>query len=335
MTMKQPRHGVIGVGFMGQVHIESLKQLVAEGVPVQLTAVADPKPERRLGNRDQVGNLDLGESPELLFDPATVLGFASPDELLAHDDIDSVSICTRTNTHVDLAIQALEAGKHVLVEKPVALRSEEVERLQAAQLRSGRVCMPAMCMRFWPGWDWLLDAIRSRRYGKVRSAAFRRLASPPAWSRDFYGDARESGGALFDMHVHDADFIVAAFGAPDDLQSCGDLNHLSSFYRYAEGPRHVVAEGGWDHSQGFPFRMRYTVIFDEATADFDMGRDPTLLLCRDGEAQPVELATETGYVGELRHFLAATRGETALSVTLGDAWQVIKLLERTRALLGG
>jgi hypothetical protein len=59
-----------------------------------------------------------------------------------------VSICTYTDSHVELALMALARGKHVLVEKPVSLCSSEVARLVVAARNSGLICMPAMCMRF-------------------------------------------------------------------------------------------------------------------------------------------------------------------------------------------
>jgi predicted dehydrogenase len=117
-----------------------------------------------------------------------------------------VSICTPTDSHIELAMTALAAGRHVLVEKPVALRSAEVARLAQAAAPAGRVCMPAMCMRFWPGWEWLKERIEAGEFGRVRSATFQRVGAPPDWSA-FYGDYARSGGPLHDLHIHDADFI--------------------------------------------------------------------------------------------------------------------------------
>ena len=109
-------------------------------------------------------------------------------------DVDLVSICTRTDTHVELAIAALEAGKHVLVEKPVGITADAVAQLAVvAAQHAGTLCVPAHCMRFWPGWDTLHEAVTSGRYGRALSATFQRLSSPPAWSPDFYADSRALG----------------------------------------------------------------------------------------------------------------------------------------------
>ena len=186
-------------------------------------------------------------------------------------------------------------------------------------------------MRFWPAWRWLAERVRSGEFGAVRSASFRRLASPPAWAPEFYRDPARTGGALVDLHVHDADFVRFCFGEPSAVASTGDLDHVTTLYRFDEGPVHVAAEGGWDHSPGFPFRMRYTVVFERATADFDMGREPELLLCRDGGEQPVEVDPLPGYDHEIRHLLAAIADPAlALDATIEDAWRTARLLDAER-----
>src|SRR5206468_2072633 len=138
---------------------------------------------------------------------------------------------------------------------------------------------------------------------------FRRLGSSPAWSRNFYGNPVKSGGALFDLHVHDADFVRWCFGPPDAVTSTGSIEHVTTLYRYEHGPEHVVAEGGWNHTIGFPFFVGYTVVVERATAEFALGREPLLTLARDGRNEAVELEAGTGYDGEVRHVLALIAGK--------------------------
>jgi predicted dehydrogenase len=176
--------------------------------------------------------------------------------------------------------------------------------------------------------------VRDGALGAVQSAVFRRLGSRPGWA-GFYADAERSGGALFDLHVHDADFVTWCFGAPDSVASAGSLDHVTTLYRYAGGPPHVVAEGGWDHAPGFPFQMRYTVVFEHATADFDLARDPKLVLARDGNVTSIELPATSGYDEEVRHLLAHIQsGSRALDATIADALAHTRLLEAERRSLG-
>ena len=108
-------------------------------------------------------------------------GTTRAEDLIAAADVHLISICTPTDSHVRLATSALAAGKHVLVEKPVSLDAAEVRALARLADSVGRHCMPAMCMRFWPGWDFLHEAVRNTTFGKVQSATFQRLGTAPGW----------------------------------------------------------------------------------------------------------------------------------------------------------
>ncbi len=327
--------GVIGLGFMGRTHVAAYRAADDAGHANRLVAVCDQDADRRAGKGGPEGNLEKGGAPERIFDPAEVTAYERPEDLLADEAVELVSVCTPTDSHVDLGIAALEAGKHVLVEKPIAVTAERVQLLADAARASDRLCMPAMCMRFWPGWSWLKDTIDAGIYGAVRTATFHRLASSPAWNPGFYGDVERTGGALVDLHVHDADFVRFCFGDPKSVASTGTVDHVTTLYRYGDGgPTHVVAEGGWDHAPGFAFRMRYAVNFETATADFELGRDPELLLARDGEATKVELAPLAGYDGEVRHLLdAIASGRGPLLATMDDAVGHARLLDAERESL--
>lgn len=327
---------VVGLGFMGSTHIRAYQAAAKDGVPCRLVAVADRSADRLSGRPSGPGNLDTGASTELLFDPKQVRAYFDPREAFGDPDVDAVSICTHTDTHVDLAIAALRSGKHVLVEKPVAISSSEARRLADAAADSGKLCMPAMCMRFWPGWAWLKERQRDGTLGAIQSAVFQRLGSAPDWAA-FYGDIAKSGGSLFDLHIHDTDFVRFLFGAPDQVVSTGSVHHVSTLYRYGPGgPKHVVAEGGQDHHAGFGFKMRYVVIFENATADFDLGRADPLLLIQGGKTTPVDLPPLSGYDLEIRHFVQAIvehRRPQDLVANMDDAWNVTRTLEAERRSL--
>jgi predicted dehydrogenase len=321
--------GVIGLGFMGRTHFAAWQAAQRDGLACRLVAVADGERARLDGRAQATGNLATGAS-ELLFDPRQLFATERASELLARPDVQAVSICTPTDTHVELALAALAAGKHVLVEKPVALRAADVARLADAARAAQTLCMPAHCMRFWPGWDWLKERVVDGSLGKVKSAVFQRLGTRPRWS-SFYGDPARSGGALVDLHIHDADFVRWLFGDPVEVASSGSLDHVSTLYRYTKGPEHVVAEGAWNHDAGFQFRMRYIVIFERATADFDFGRTPQLLLAREGKAEPVAIGTTSAYETQIRHFLGAiVEHRRELRASVDDALGVARLLEAER-----
>lgn len=324
--------GVLGLGFMGRTHIAAYKAAAGAGFACTLAGVCDRDASRLTGRVAAAGNFDTGGGEEQLFDPAEVKGYTDPDALFADPAVQLVSICTHTDTHVDLAIRALRAGKHVLVEKPLALSSSQARLVAEVARDAGTICMPAMCMRFWPAWAWLKRAIESGDYGGVRSATFHRLGSTPGWA-DFYADASRSGGAIVDLHIHDADFIAWCFGKPTSVVSAGTSNHLTTLFGYESTP-HVVAEGGWAQDPAFGFKMRFVVCFERGTADFDLGREPQLLLCRDGKAEPIEVESISGYDGQIRHLLTCiAEGRPQAAVTPDDAVLALEVLEAERASL--
>jgi predicted dehydrogenase len=324
------RVGVVGLGFMGRTHIQAYEAAQRDGFPCCLAAVCDQDADRRGGQPAGVGNIPItAESGLQPFRSEDVRIHEDASSLLADPDIDLVSICTYTDTHVPLAIAALEAGKHVLVEKPVALCSTDVERLMEVSRRhAALICMPGMCMRYWPGWFWLKDMIDRRTFGGVRSAVFARHCAPPDWAPSFYADPTRSGGAIIDLHIHDADFVRWCFGDPFEVVSTGSHEHVTTFYRYASGPAHVVAEGAWVPVKGFPFRMTYSVVFDEAAAEFDSSQDRPLTLSRAGRREALPVDPLTGYEFEIRDFLEVVgRKRQRLTVSLEDALHVTRLLE--------
>jgi predicted dehydrogenase len=194
--------------------------------------------------------------------------------------------------------------------------------------------MPAHCIRFWPAYAFLKACIDDKRYGSVKRASFTRLASPPAWNADFYKNSARSGGALVDLHIHDTDFVRHCFGDPKSVHSSGNLHHITTLYHYPDGPDHVVAEGGWDHTPGFPFRMAFTVIFDKATIDYDLSRENPLLICSDGNAIPHDVGQLTGYDEEVRHMLLCiATGASTTDVTIEDAHGTACLLDAERESL--
>lgn len=321
--------GVVGLGFMGRTHLGAYQR--AEGC--SLVAVCDRDESNLDPTKSAGGNLD-NSSEQALWDESAVLATTDFDAMLARTDIQAISICTHTTTHVDLAKRALDAGKHVLVEKPVALTEHDVMPLvEHANRTPELICMPAMCMRFWPGWAELKSMIESGEHGAVRSATFQRLGSRPGWSSDFYADFARSGGALTDLHVHDVDFALHCFGEPAEVFATGDLLHVTAAYGYQDGPVQVVAEGGWDHDPAFGFRMLFRVNFERATVEFDLDQEQPLAIHADGQTQRPALDSISGWDGEIRAFVRAAADNAASPVPIEDAARVARVLDQERAIL--
>jgi predicted dehydrogenase len=328
------RIGIIGLGMMGRTHYEAYQDI--EGA--QVVAVADQNAKRAAGDLSGTGgNVLKGGLSQLPMDK--IRGTTTYAELIAATDVDVVDVCVPTTQHVELAIAALKAGKHVLCEKPLARTAAEAEKIAAAANAAKGLFMPAMCMRFWPQWSWLKEAVVERRYGKVLSAHFRRVAQmPPGW----YRDGALSGGAALDLHIHDTDFVQFLFGMPRAVSSrgysktSGEVDHLSTQYFYDDVPM-VTAEGGWCFADGFGFQMQYTVNFETATADFDLAREQPLRLMREGKVEAIECGTEFGYIRELRYFIdCVKKGQKPTIVTADDGMRSLKIVEaEVKSVRGG
>lgn len=326
--MDRIRVGVIGLGFMGTTHLD----VYARRRDVEVVAVADQDPARLRGRRRARGN--IRGAARGAFDPSRARRYSDGLDLLSDDAVEVVDICVATPGHYDLATAALALGKHVLVEKPLCRTAREAWKLVDFARTAKAFATVAMCMRFWPGWTWLAEAIRSGRYGRVRSAAFRRLASHPGGR--FYSSGKLSGGAILDLHLHDADFVRWCFGDPVAVTSHGyakvtdAIDHVVTRYHFAgrDAPELVTAEGGWAFQAGFPFTMQYLVNFEAATAVYDLSRRRPLTLIQGGKEQTMRVPAGMGYAGEIAHFLdCVRRGVAPWLVTLEDGAAAIELVE--------
>lgn len=308
--------GVIGLGFIGRIHLAAYRRAAEDGWPCRVVAVCDCDASR------------LSDAAL----PAEARRYAHPEALLADPAVDAVSICTYTDTHVALTRQALEAGRHVLVEKPVALRASAVRGLARLADRAYRarrlVCMPAMCMRYWPEWNWLKQQIETDALGAVRSAAFERLGSRPTWGGGFYDDERRCGGVLVDLHIHDADFIRWCWGLPRRVFAAGSRDHVTVVYDYPAF--RATAEAAWDLAPAAGFRMRFLIAFDRGSAEFSLGDRPALRVFRGRDMEAVGVESRSGYDHQARTFLSAIRDGGPSPIDLSDAAETVALLEAAR-----
>jgi predicted dehydrogenase len=318
MTDEPVGIAVIGFGFMGRTHAAGFERARLAGVACELRAICAASTAADDPN-DALGR-------PLPFDPAAVPLVTNVDAVLDRDDIHAVSICTYTDTHVELAVRAVAAGKHVLIEKPVAISTRAMRPLLDAAARSDTVCAPALCMRYWPGWPWLRARIRERTFGDVREALFERISSVPTWS-DFYADRDRSGGAMFDLHIHDTDYVRWCFGQPAEVESTGDLNAVRTKYSFSDRDADIQAVGIWADDADTPFQMRYRVRFDEALATFNVGREPSVTLEHEGKSEPVTLPAETAYDAQSRDFVEAIVFGRAMRASLPDAFNATLVLE--------
>lgn len=324
--MSKIKVGVIGMGMMGNTHLD----VYAQRPDVEILALSDINPDRLSGKARVGGNIE-GQA-QGAFNLQTVRRYDEGMKLIADPDVELVDICLPTPLHADFASAALQAGKHVLVEKPFARTARDADRLVAAARKAKTRLMCAMCMRFWPGWTWLKEAVAQKTYGPVRAAHFRRVASHPGGA--FYSNGKLSGGAILDLHIHDSDFIQYTFGLPKSVRSLGykkqtsAIDHVITHYDYGPRGPMITAEGGWAMAPGYGFTMQYTVNFQKATAVFDLAAKDPLTLYQDGKSSAVPLPAGMGYQHEIDYFLTCiAQGRKPTIVTLESAAASVRLIE--------
>ena len=328
-TSEQPVNvAVVGLGFMGVTHLRAY----LANPKARVVAVCDAMrvPVNGVlagvsGNITKSDDINLGSDVKV---------YRTCEELFADADVELVDLCTPTPLHASQVISALNAGKHVMCEKPLARTSAEAREILAVAAKSPGILMPAMCMRFWPGWSWLKQAVTEETYGKVLAARFRRDSAMPAWSQQgTYSGSQDLGGALFDLHIHDTDFVNHLFGKPAGVFSSGVLadsgaiNHVVTQYNYPNGPN-VYAEGSWLLNQGF--NMSYTLLCQQATIDFDLARgDKALIISETGiEPRVVDTDKGDGYSHEIDYIIeCVAKRQTPTIVTALDGMTVLEICE--------
>ena len=315
------RVGIVGVGFMGWIHWLAYQRVAG----VRVAAISTRNKRRLAGDwRGIQGNFGPpGEQVDL----SGIATYADIDALLADPQIDLVDITLPTSLHADVAIRALQAGKHVLCEKPMALRLTDCRRMVAAAKKANRLLMIAHVLPFFPEYDWALKTIRGGNYGRVRGGAFRRVIANPAWLKNFWSP-EHIGGPMIDLHVHDAHFIRLVFGLPAEVVTVGRLrNGLPEFwhsqFRFADNDLVVEATSGTIDQQGRPFTHAYEIHLERATLAFDFavigseGRylcEPTLLDNNGGVQRPTLSGGDPieAFANELREVVRSIRdGKTS------------------------
>jgi predicted dehydrogenase len=282
------RIGIAGIGFMGMIHYLAASKL--RGARVAAICSRDRKKlagdwRGIRGNFGPAGTqMDLGK----------VARYPRFDDLLADPDIDLVDICTPTNLHQEMAIEALAAGKHVLVEKAIAMDAKGADAMLEAAGKAGRLLMVAHVLPFIAEFAWAAAAIREGTYGRLLGGHFRRVISKPDWSADI-GDAAKTGGPAVDLHIHDTHFIGLIAGVPQRVFSSGvvapdgSVQYLTTNYLYGDGGPALSCSSGAVAMKSREFTHGFEIYLEKATLAYELGATPLTLLPPKGPAKPVKL----------------------------------------------
>lgn len=319
------RVGIVGIGFMGMIHYRNYQRLPG----VKVVAICGRNPKHLAGDwRDIRGNFGPTGSR---MDLSGVKTYSEIDDLLSDSSIDLIDITLPPSLHAQVAIRALEQGKHVLSEKPMALKATECDQMIQTASRVGKQLMVGHVLPFFPEFNWALRVVRSQRYGQLIGAEFKRVVANPIWVENYWCE-EQVGGPMFDLHVHDAHFIRLLCGMPKDIITRGSTRqglakHWYSIFDYGDDKGIVSVTGGILDQQARSFLHGFEIRMEKATLVFEFAImngiaqylcPPTILNSR-GRTEPVMLP----YGDPMNAFQAELR-EVVRSVHKGRTNEILR-----------
>lgn len=269
--------GIVGIGFMGMIHYLAYQKVRG----AKVTAICTRDPKKLAGDwRSIKGNFG---PPGAMMDLSGVARYARWEDLLADPKIDLVDVCLPPAMHAPMSIAALRAGKHVLVEKPIALEMAEARKMVQAAEKADKLLMIGHVLPFFPEYAHARKLIGSGKFGRMLGGHFKRIISDPSWLKDFY-DPKGAGGPLIDLHIHDAHFIRLICGMPKAVFTTGRMRgSVPEFYEtqflFGPGGPAITASGGVIRQQGRSFTHAFEIYLERATLLYDfavVGGQPTV-----------------------------------------------------------
>ena len=273
----------------------------------------------------------------------TEKSFSSMDELLANDGIDLVDICTPHPTHAELAVKALQAGKHVICEKPMALAIEDAARMIDAAKENHRHLYIGHTRRFDRRWVQVKEQIAAGRIGEPVCMRW----SERSWA-GFAADSwrwdPQNGGVLMDLGVHIADLFAWLFEAEatevyakglsvrQEAREEGCLDFALVQVSFAGGQQGLM-ELSWAHPKEYaPFYSSLEIIGTKGKLTLSDREAAPMVVIKGGTEvprySPLLSTFPESFVGELAHFVDGISGNTAPRITLDDAYGAVEVIAK-------
>ncbi|MCX7716957.1 MAG: Gfo/Idh/MocA family oxidoreductase [Candidatus Sumerlaeaceae bacterium] len=334
------RIGIIGCGAIAAIHIKAYRAIKG----VEVVACADISLERA---RSFATKYELPRAYEDYV------------QMLASEKLDAVSVCTPNYAHCEPTVKALEAGFHVLTEKPIAMNAREAARMLDTARRTGRLLTVGHHMRFQPAARFLKRLIAAGDLGQIyfgRSHALRRRGVP-GWG-EFHIKSKSGGGPLIDIGVHTLDLIIWLMGSPvpttvtgsvftkfgnrpDFYSNWGDYKReeydvedfACGFVKFADGSA-LLLEASW--AAHLPVHESYAqvILGDRGGAQFrpfcNEGAPLEILTARDEalvDIRPSALPEVDVYEEEMKHWIASIRGEAEVLVKPEESLNIQRLID--------
>ncbi|WP_114576408.1 Gfo/Idh/MocA family protein [Saliphagus sp. LR7] len=308
--------GIVGLGTIGRIHAERLADLGAD-----------------------LAGADLASEPREAFAAEFEVPTYEDHEALLEAGVDAVVVGVPNRVHEEVAVDALEAGVDVLLEKPLAHSVESAERIARVARRSEGFCTVGFTMRYSGLTERVVDLRESGRFGSIShvSVDYLRRGGIPGGGRGWFTNPDlAGGGVLMDLGVHVIDLALFVMGYPTVEEVSGqtrsefgdyDVEDSATALLRCEGGRTVSVDTSW-HGTSEP-SQDCVVRGTEAGAAFAVTEDDLTLVDADPDAGSETIAVETGdmHLAEDRTFLESVAGEREPAETVEEALTVQRVIE--------
>lgn len=308
--MDKVRIGIVGTGFIGNVH----GRIYSREDRAEVSALFDIITERAAATARSIGGKVCTSREELL------------------ENCDAVLVCTPNRTHVEIASAAVAAGKHVFCEKPFAIGIEDAKKLLDVANGGGGVFQVGHNRRYAPVYAKLKELLGSDRAHSAHIKMNRGELKNPVWT----GDVNVTGGFLYETTIHLFDMMRFQFGEIDELIAYGsqheypELDEFSILFKFKSG-FHCTFASSSDASWHFPFERIEVFCHHRTIMTEEMER---LLDSRGMDANfetlsfhMTEKEERWGYVQEDRAFIDAILTGSEPPVTAYDGYRSVELVE--------
>lgn len=324
---------MVGGGRVGKQHSSTLTRYIPGA---QVAALVDPVPEVLAAAADEFG----------------IPGrYATLEEALDGASFDAVVITTPTPTHAALAETAARAGKHVFLEKPMALDLAECDRILAACRAAGVHLQLGFMRRFDPEFAAAAQRIQAGEIGRpmMIKSLTHGPGLPPPWARDL----RTSNGNLAEVNSHDWDTVRWLMGAnyervyTETANFKGEANRIDTPHYYDNALVNIRFAGGGLGSIsgicpcGYGYDARVEIVGERGILQIGELQGQAVVICTDRDQGLITPIYRTwperfawGYIREMEHFIACVRDDRTPAVGGEEGrWAVAGVLAATRSFL--
>ena len=298
---------IVGFGFMGMIHAGN----ILKNPNARLTAIVDKNKDNiQQKLKEQSGNFTVET-----ISAAKLSGINIYDDLgscLLKEKPDVCILAVHTSLHLEMAKMAIESGAHVFVEKPFCLDVQQGQSLIELAAERKKTLMVGHVVRFMPAWQRLKKIIDTGEYGVLEFLSLSRFSGIPSWGqwKDKLSQFGSTGGALFDLVVHDIDFAQWVCGIPDEINAyclpgkLSNYDYVSALWKYNNKNFHVKIEGGNAFHGNFPFSASFTARLQDASLTYSSMAPDNITVATGSDVHAIPVGDgNLGFSGELDYFM--------------------------------